>query len=131
MGCQLSQETVSVNFIHEGSKKSALPALPCALQGIKFSSLGNMRVMRVASCCELRVVASKCELPFSGPFSHFCYYCLIVTCSLQHLSRLRTFFILNAHRGSMDQGCVDHRSQSFGVNGNSDSNGNMTHREGT
>ena len=27
MGCELSQETIYVNFIHEGSKKSALPVL--------------------------------------------------------------------------------------------------------
>ena len=33
-----------------------------------------------ASCESLRVVARYCELPFSGRFSHFCYYCFIVTC---------------------------------------------------
>ena len=33
MGCELDQETIYVNFIHEGSKKSALP---CSLQESNF-----------------------------------------------------------------------------------------------
>ena len=39
------------------------------------------RVWEICESCELLVAVSHCELP--SP--HFCCYCFIVTCNLQHL----------------------------------------------
>ena len=40
-------------------------------------------------------------------------------------------YFMNCVDQWMKEGCVDHGSQSFGVNGNSGSNGNVTHRKCT
>ena len=99
-----------------------------------------MRVKRVATCCELGVTrgvtSSCCEL-LRVTLPHFCYYCFIVTCLLQHLSVVLypdCGHTLTSHLQWLsvfsvswidDQGLVGHRSQSFA------GNGNVTHRECT
>ena len=102
----------------------------------------SCELLVVASYESLRVVASYCELP--SP--HFCYYCFIVTIvlllhaiyiifswsrawSCTQTSDIFTSCLYFPDHGSMDQGHVDHGSQSFGGNGNSVLSGNVTHWE--
>ena len=106
--------------------------------------------MLVAASCELRVTASCCELlrvTFPSLLLPSFYSYLLITASLgspgpSHAPRLGTFFIVTGHlqwlsvgclyflnRGSMDQGRVDHGSQSFSGNGNSGASGNVTNGE--
>ena len=84
--------------------------------------------MLVAASCELlRLTAS-----YLSPT--FVTIVLLLPASLGHFLLLTDIFsgcMYFMDRGSMDQGRVDHGLQSFGVNGNSGSNGNMTHRECT
>ena len=91
-----------------------------------------MRVMRVASCCELRVTASCCELLQTTflraflPLLLLLLYCyLLITASFGSpeaslAPRLRTFFVFLMRvfsgflyfmdHGSLDQGRMDHGS---------------------
>ena len=109
----------------------------------------SLRVWEICESCEL-LVAASCEslrVTFPSLLLPSFYSYLLITASFgipgpSHAPRLGTFFIVMAHlqwlsvgclylldRGSMDQGRVDHGSQSFGGNGNSGASGNVTNGE--
>ena len=102
----------------------------------------SWELLVAASCESLGVVASYLSPTFvtivfllPANYSIFRWSRTLSCTQTTHISLFLTHIFSGCpyfmDRESMNQGRVDHGSQSFGVNGNSGSNGNVTNRECT